>query len=58
MHLYFLQAPIERHLGHRIVNRKGNDAVKTKLVSDVFYEVPLELSLQQLLSNEFVFEEV
>ena len=53
-----LQEPIERKLGHRMVTTTKNMRPYFKTVWDHVYDIPLLSSLQQLLSDKFVLQEV
>ena len=49
---------MERKLGQRIVEISGSSQTKFKKKIDYIYEVPLLLSLKQLLSDPFILDEV
>lgn len=53
-----LQEPVERKLGRRMVTTMRNARPLQKAVWDFVYDIPLIESLQQLLSDSFILEEV
>ncbi len=53
-----LQEPVERKLGHRIIPDNTDSTRHHKRVSDYMYEVPLLSSLQKLLSDQPIREDV
>ena len=55
---HFLQEPTERKLGRRIVTTTKKSRPYFKHVWDHVYDVPLLSSLQQLLSDKFILDEV
>ena len=53
-----LQEPVERKLGRRMVTTTRNARPLQKAVCDFVYDIPLIESLQRLLSDSFILQEV
>ena len=56
--MFTYQEPVERKLGQHVRRFTKNNTSHTKLTWDVVYDVPLISSLQQMLSDDHILEEV
>ena len=55
---HYLQEPVERNLGQTLRQKKVKGQARMKLCSDCAYDVPLLMSLKNLLSNKDILEDV